>query len=598
MRNHIANKIEAKDKSLSKILNDERFKIDVFQREYRWRRKHIEDLISDLAISFLSNYKIGDGLDKYDSYDSYYMGPIVLCENNGSLSIVDGQQRLTSFTLLLLYLNHLQNSLGIAKESQKDLNKYLYVTKGGKTTLILDIDTRESIIKHLYENPTEIFEGDLEDESVRNIIDRYEDITNLFPEDIKNADVLPVFIEWLIFKVVLVEVRAFSMENAYTIFETMNDRGLNLSPTEMLKGYLLSKVEDDDKSYELNELWKSRINSIRATVGSDGDLDFFRAWLRAKYAETIRPTKQGATNEDFETIGTQFHAWVRSNSPEKTGLSSPDDHFFFLQSDFDYYSSLYEQIYNYRKHNNEEQNELYISNFYSIADSLSYPLYLSPLTKLDDNKTIQQKIKMVGKYLDIYTNLRILSGKAITQSSIRYSMYELVKSIRNVNTDMLLNIFESEIQKSIDKESEVFSPLHVMDNWGYFHYFFARILYTFLKEKDESKINFIDLMRSRKRNSLVLYRFVNEGEPDNGIEPQLWENYIGSVPAFCLVRRNELDYLYQLNQCDRIKYLIENGFMPELGVYDLSLIRPNHITEFISNRGVIISSLIREIWSI
>ena len=205
---------------------------------------------------------------------------------------------------------------------------------------------------------------------------------------------------------------------------------------------------------------------------------------------------------------------------------------------------------------------------------------------------------MVGKYLDIYTNLRILSGKAITQSSIRYSMYELVKSIRNVNTDMLLNIFESEIQKSIDKESEVFSPLHVMDNWGYFHYFFARILYTFLKEKDESKINFIDLMRSRKRNSLVLYRFVNEGEPDNGIEPQLWENYIGSVPAFCLVRRNELDYLYQLNQCDRIKYLIENGFMPELGVYDLSLIRPNHITEFISNRGVIISSLIREIWSI
>ena len=50
---HIANKIDAKDKKLSEILSGQRYKIDVFQREYRWQRVHIEALISDLSLSFL-----------------------------------------------------------------------------------------------------------------------------------------------------------------------------------------------------------------------------------------------------------------------------------------------------------------------------------------------------------------------------------------------------------------------------------------------------------------------------------------------------------------------------------------------------------------
>jgi uncharacterized protein with ParB-like and HNH nuclease domain len=45
----------------------------------------------------------------------------------------------------------------------------------------------------------------------------------------------------------LVEITAYSDEDAYTIFETMNDRGLSLSPTDMLKGFLLANIEDPAK---------------------------------------------------------------------------------------------------------------------------------------------------------------------------------------------------------------------------------------------------------------------------------------------------------------------------------------------------------------
>ena len=71
-------------------------------------------------------------------------------------------------------------------------------------------------------------------------------ISNIFSEELK-YDKLPLFIEWLKEKVVFVEILAFSDENAYTIFETMNDRGLNLTPTEMLKGYLLTHLKDPVK---------------------------------------------------------------------------------------------------------------------------------------------------------------------------------------------------------------------------------------------------------------------------------------------------------------------------------------------------------------
>jgi len=593
MSNHIANKIEAKDKSLSKILNDERFKIDVFQREYRWKRKHIEDLISDLSISFLNNYKKGDDLGKYDSYDSYYMGPIVLCETNGSLSIVDGQQRLTSITLLLIYLNHLQNDLKYKEDEKKDLEKYLYVTKGGKRTLVLDIDTREEIIKFLYENKNITdFEGSRDDESVSNIIDRFEDITLVFPEDIRKKEVLPIFIEWLIYKVVLVEVRAFSMENAYTIFETMNDRGMNLSPTEMLKGYLLSKIEDDDKSFELNELWKERIRELRSAVGADGDLDFFRAWLRAKYAETVRQQKQGATNEDFEIIGTQFHAWVRSNSPEKTGLSTPKDHYFFLQSDFDFFVQLYNNIYNYRKRDNEEHNNLYISDFYSIADSLSYPLYLAPITKIDDDEVIHKKIAAVGKFIDIYTNKRVLFGKAITQSSIRYSMYDLVKTVRNLQLSELIDVLGDEILRSTDEKIIGMPVLNPMDNWGYYHYFYARILYHL----DSTEIDFKELLRSRKQSSYILVSLFDFEEIQEGASDISIELHIKSVAAHCLIKRYDY-YQYfddKLNPIDRLNTLISEGYFPEMK--NEKKVKKGYLTEFITRRDEKIRELIEVIW--
>lgn len=68
-----------------------------------------------------------------------------------------------------------------------------------------------------------------------NLVQRYHDLEVYFPEELRDA-ALPYFIDWLLENVHLVEITAYSDDDAYTIFETMNDRGLSLSPTDMLKG--------------------------------------------------------------------------------------------------------------------------------------------------------------------------------------------------------------------------------------------------------------------------------------------------------------------------------------------------------------------------
>jgi uncharacterized protein with ParB-like and HNH nuclease domain len=113
-------------------------------------------------------------------------------------------------------------------------------------------EMREPCLKALYEKGEYIPKED-DDETVHNMVERYEDIQESFPEEL-TQDALPFFIDWFIENVVLVEIIAYSDENAYTIFETMNDRGLNLTSTEMLKGYVLSKITDKQRRNEINDV--------------------------------------------------------------------------------------------------------------------------------------------------------------------------------------------------------------------------------------------------------------------------------------------------------------------------------------------------------
>lgn len=420
----LTNKIEAHDRKVSEVLENKKYTVDYFQREYNWQKRHIEQLITDLTSVFLNEYQDGHARTEGENYNNYYLGPFVVSEKDGQRSIIDGQQRLTSLTLLLIYLNNLQKSLGVSEK----VESLIFSEHRGMKSFNLQVEERRECLEKLFLTGSySVRAGD--DASTRNMAERYVDISECFPEDIKGAT-LPFFIDWVKYNVVLVEIVAYSDDNAYTIFETMNDRGLNLTPTEMLKGFILSRFIVPAKRIKANADWKEAIGILK-TFDPNEDQSFFQAWLRACYADSIRPGKAGSQNEDFEKIGSRFHSWVRDNLKKmKLNPERPDDFERFIAENFKFYYEAYVRILRAQITLTAGLEHVYYIHRWGIAPSQSYPLMLAPLDPADSPETADAKIDLVARYIETFAVRRSVNFKKFSASSIRYTMYTLVKEIR------------------------------------------------------------------------------------------------------------------------------------------------------------------------
>ena len=292
-------KIEGSPKNLKQLLQNTKYSIHYYQREYMWQRKHVEELIDDLTAEFLDSYVEGDDRPAVQDYGAYFMGSIVLAGRENA--IIDGQQRFSTLTLLLIYLN---NRLKAINEDYPMIEQMIFSEAYGKKSFNIDVEDRFECMDAIFNNKP--FDTTEVNESVKNLFERYEDIKELFPEDSITDNMLYHFCDWLAEKVFFIEIVATTEQDAHKVFVTMNDRGLSLTSTEMLKGYLLSEIKDDEKREKLNNLWKEKVLELKK-LSDEGDERFIKDWLRSQYAETRREGKAGAVNKDFDIIGGSFH---------------------------------------------------------------------------------------------------------------------------------------------------------------------------------------------------------------------------------------------------------------------------------------------------
>ena len=144
--------VDSKAYPLKELFLD-KFDVDFYQREYVWQKKQLEDLLTDLSVEFLKNWTIGDTPDKVRSYDPYFMGEIVLSYKDGARSsIIDGQQRITTFTLLLIYLLKTYGHLPLFPCA--DVEKAIYSDDFGTPRFNLDIEQRNNCMLSLFRNGT------------------------------------------------------------------------------------------------------------------------------------------------------------------------------------------------------------------------------------------------------------------------------------------------------------------------------------------------------------------------------------------------------------------------------------------------------------
>ena len=135
----------------------------------------------------------------------------------------------------------------------------MFSQRFGLTTFNIDVAERNNVMQAILDGTS--FDPIPESESVRNIWYRYQDIVALYPDDLKRT-VLPYFCDWLLERVVLVEIGTTDQDMALEIFETMNDRDLRLSNTDMLKGFLLARIGEPERIRAANSLWRRRITDL------------------------------------------------------------------------------------------------------------------------------------------------------------------------------------------------------------------------------------------------------------------------------------------------------------------------------------------------
>jgi uncharacterized protein with ParB-like and HNH nuclease domain len=150
---------------------------------------------------------------------------------------VDGQQRVSTLHLLLILIRNLlleQDSFGEARQLEALICSVMY----GERRYTIDIAERAPLLDALMNGKVyDVKAGD--PPSVRNLRDRYGDLEEQFPPELR-GEALPYFHDWLLHRVCLVGIEAHDQGHGWEIFETMNDRGLQLSPVDLLKSFLLA----------------------------------------------------------------------------------------------------------------------------------------------------------------------------------------------------------------------------------------------------------------------------------------------------------------------------------------------------------------------
>lgn len=297
----MAKKISGAEYPLAKIFSSEfEYIIPPYQRPYAWTVDEVSELFDDLYDFFLSEQDEG-----------YFLGSIVLIkeETVPRAEVIDGQQRLTTLTILLAALASCMEG-----EDRGTLIKYI-VEPGNKfeglepkprlTLRERDCEFFARYVQTLdFDNLLRLNTLALENEVQQNI----QANSNLLLERIAKRfngenDVLQAFVVFLLQRCFLVAVSTPSQQSAFRVFSVMNSRGLDLQPTDIIKADIIGMVSSPKERGNYNDRWED----MEVELGRSGFNDLF-AYVRMIYA---KEKAKRALLEEFRA-----HVLTRVSSPK------------------------------------------------------------------------------------------------------------------------------------------------------------------------------------------------------------------------------------------------------------------------------------------
>jgi len=417
--------------SVLSCLSQKSYYIDFYQREYVWESGTVNVLLKDIYYSFNLSYNEHKDEEMSEKtimkYNWYYLNVFITNKVDGRVYIVDGQQRLTTLTLIACKLYHMTSdenlrSILLGCIFTKDLFK--------GNIFCIDHDKRKDVMQAILDDKdySEIFKNKTEE----TLCGRYKDICAFFDKQNMEEDKILAFIYYFLQRLVLVEL-SIDKDDTPMVFEVINDRGEPLKPFEILKGKmigLLSKGDTDLYSCKWDE-------SMLKLMGIQDS--FFIDYIRSKFIFKSNASVESAISKSYHRYIFDNNDIADSLAFRKTDKMHISNIKNFINNDLSYYSDLYARI-------NDSKNtflryEKEINDF-----SGQYQNIMAACSVNDNNE--DNKISVIAKEVDRMWVILILNG-AYDSNEYQNITYALNEQLKGKDISEYRSIFNQLIIKAI-----------------------------------------------------------------------------------------------------------------------------------------------------
>lgn len=273
----MSKKISGAEYPLSKIFSsDFEYVIPSYQRPYAWTPDQAAELFDDLITFF-----------RAEEEEGYFLGSIVLIKSEDSAysQVIDGQQRLTTLTILLA-------AMACANDGEDKEELRPYILEPGKKMegilpkprLSLRERDRAFFAKYIQslklDALIDLDPSSLDNESQVNIRANAKHFVQAVADALPTPEKLRAFVTFLLTRCYLVAVSTASQESAFRVFSVMNSRGLDLQPTDIIKADTIGKLNSENDRQIYNDKWEE----MEVELTRDGFRDLF-TYIRMIYAK-------------------------------------------------------------------------------------------------------------------------------------------------------------------------------------------------------------------------------------------------------------------------------------------------------------------------
>jgi len=357
-------RIDFEKDTVGHFISDNFLRVPLYQRSFAWEVSHVEDLFNDITNSYP---------------EDYFIGTIVVTDKGDYLEIVDGQQRLA--TISLFYIAVRDFLKGINNEKAKYIENE-YILKEA----LRDEDKKQklelnSVDNHFYQK--RFIENNQKEEKHRDSHNRLLSVYKFISDFIKNIydrdQVNGIFnyVEFFHKNLQVIIVKVSDDVNAFTIFETLNDRGLVLSQTDLIKNHLFHK--SGDSLQQAQDKWSRFTGSIELAECEEEILQYVRYYWSSQNGlirekDLFKDIKNKITNKNQAITLLEN---LERNAELYLALLNPNHQFW---KEYPYECAVY------------------IGELKELGLTQNRPLLLAVLGRFSDRDEVKKALKLINSW--------------------------------------------------------------------------------------------------------------------------------------------------------------------------------------------------------